>query len=62
VVTKPPREAGKEALLLATTEAITKYYQQPRNMLAHDMSLVLFGKVDHIRRDRTGAERIGSTR
>jgi hypothetical protein len=46
VVTKPPRKAGKEAVLLATTEAMTKYHQQLRNMLVHDMSLVLFGNVE----------------
>lgn len=46
VVTKPPRKTGKEALLLATTEAMTKYYQQLRNMLVHDMSLVVFGNIE----------------
>jgi hypothetical protein len=46
VVSKPPRKVGKDALLLATTEAMTKYYQQLRNMLVHDMGLALFGDVE----------------
>lgn len=46
VVTRPPRKAGKETLLLATTEAVTKSYQRVRSMLVHDMNLVLFGKVE----------------
>lgn len=46
VVTKPPRKTPKESLLLATTEAMTKYYRQVRNMLVHDTNLVLFGNVE----------------
>jgi len=46
VVTKPPRKAGKETLLLATMGEVTKSYKQLRNMLVHDMNLVLFGKVE----------------
>lgn len=45
VVTKPPRKAGKDALLLVTTEAMTKCHQQLRNILVHDMNLAVFGQA-----------------
>jgi len=43
VLSKPPRKVAKDALLLATTEAVTKYSAQLRNMLMHNMGLALFG-------------------
>lgn len=46
VVSRPPRKIGKDALLLATTEAMTKCYQQLRNLLVHDMDLALFGDFE----------------
>src|SRR6266568_546942 len=45
VVSRPPRKTEKYALLLATTEGVTRNYQQLRNMLVHDMGLALFGDV-----------------
>jgi hypothetical protein len=46
VVSRPPRKIRKDALLLATTGAMTKCYQQLREMLVHDMDLALFGEVE----------------